>query len=111
MHRYWQHRLAEHLKTCGYKVEIEAPVGDGKTIDIVAEHDGKRIAFEIETGNSNVADNVQKCFDAGMDMVAVIATSKVTKDVLARIVPEQPQIRLLMGSEAIEHAYLSEYLK
>ena len=47
VHRYWQHRLAEHLKACGYKVEIEAPVGDGKTIDIVAERDGKRIALRL----------------------------------------------------------------
>lgn len=48
MHRYWKHRIDEHLKNCGYKVEIEVPVGDGKTIDIVAERNGKRIAFEIE---------------------------------------------------------------
>ena len=111
IHRYWQHRLAEHLKTCGYNVEIEAPVGDGKAIDIVAERDGKRTAFEIETGNSDVVSNVQKCFDAGMDMVAVIATSKATKDALAQIVPKQSKIKILTGSEAIEHAYLSEYLK
>jgi hypothetical protein len=101
VHRYWQHHLAEHLKTCGYKVEIEAPVGDGKTIDIVAERDDKRIAFEIETGNSDTAANVKKCLSSGIDMVFVVATSSDAMGTLASILPKQPKIRLLTGSEAI----------
>jgi len=101
VHRYWQHRLAEHLKTCGYKVEIEAPIGDGKAIDIVAERDGKRIAFEIETGTSDTAANVKKCLSSGVDMVFVVATSPQIIDKLTSIFPKQPQIRLLTGSEAI----------
>jgi len=111
VHRYWQHRLAEHLKACGYKVEIEAPVGDGKTIDIVAERDSKRIAFEIETGDSDVVANVGKCLSSGVDMVIVVATSPKAMDALAPLLSKQSKIRLLTGSEAIEHAYLSEYLK
>jgi hypothetical protein len=107
VHRYWQHRLAEHLKTCGYNVEIEAPVGDGKTIDIVAERDGKRIAFEIETGNSDAVANVEKCLNSNVDMIFVVATSLEAMDALASVLPKQSKVKLLTGSEAIGHSYLS----
>jgi hypothetical protein len=41
-HRYWKKRLAEHLRAGGYDVTEEYPIGGGKTIDLVAEQDGKR---------------------------------------------------------------------
>jgi hypothetical protein len=105
VHRYWQHRLAEHLKSCGYNVEIEAPVGNGKTIDIVAERDGKRIAFEIETGNSDVATNIQKCLKAKFDKIIVVAVSDTVKSILSDIVPKENRVTLLTTSEAF--VYLS----
>lgn len=102
VHRYWQHRLAEHLKNCGYEVEVEAPVGDGKTIDIVARRDGRRIAFEIETGNSDAKANVEKCLNASVDRVFVVAVSQVVKDMLASMISQQPRVRLLATDEIMK---------
>lgn len=84
-HRYWVRHLADQLRLNGYKVQEEVPVGSGKTIDLVASRDGKRIAFEIETGKSDAAANVRKCLDAGMDRVVSVATSRRARDALAPI--------------------------
>ena len=83
-HQYWVQRLAKHLRAAGYQVETEAPIGGGKTIDLVATRAGKRVAFEVETGKSDAAANVRKCLAAGMDRVVVAATSETVR---ARITP------------------------
>jgi hypothetical protein len=98
-HRYWVRIVAEYLKTQGYEISEEVPVGGGKTIDVVAIRSGKRIAFEIETGKSDVITNIQKSLDAGMDMVIVVATSMNTKDKLDRILPRKPLVKLITVNE------------
>lgn len=50
-------------------------VGEGKTIDIVAKKNGKKIAIEIETGKSDALGNVQKSAEAGFDEVLSVASS------------------------------------
>jgi hypothetical protein len=42
-HRYWKKRLAEHLKSQGWEVVEEYPVGGGKAIDLLAMRDGSGI--------------------------------------------------------------------
>jgi len=59
-HEYWKHRIAKHLKKKGYEIEIESPIGEGKTVDIVAYKGEEKIAVEIETGKSDVFENVRK---------------------------------------------------
>jgi Holliday junction resolvase len=103
MHRYWQTRLADHLRQQGYGVQEEAPVGGGKAIDIVAVKDGKRIAFEIETGESDVTANIEKCLDADMDNVVVVAVLAGALDAIARAVGTDPRVRLVRPAAALEH--------
>ena len=74
-HRYWCSRIASHLRASGYEVTEEAPIGGGKTVDLLAVRDGKRIALEVETGKSDAAANVRKCMDAGVDTVLMVPTS------------------------------------
>lgn len=74
-HQYWQERLAERLKQMGWQVEAEYPIGGGKTIDLVAAKDGRRIAFEVETGNSDIAANVRKIPPGKFDKLVVVLTS------------------------------------
>jgi len=101
-HRYWKKRLAEHLRACGYEVTEEFPVGAGKTIDLIAERDGKRIAFEIETGKSDAAGNVQKCLDAGMDKVVIVATSRKTEDIARHLVLQHHQAECVAAGELVQ---------
>jgi hypothetical protein len=100
-HRYWKKRLADHLRACGYHVTEEYPVGGGKTIDLVAERDGKGIAFEIETGKSDAASNVQKCLDAGIGHVVVVATSEDARRTLERQLRRYPAVGVFTPDEAL----------
>jgi len=100
-HRYWKHRLAEHLRSCGYMVEQEVSIGGGKAVDLVASRDGKRTAFEIETGNSDAAANVQKCLDAGLDKVVTIATSATIESKLSGVIPQDSRVTLRLASEVL----------
>ena len=98
-HRYWCKVLAERLRSEGHEVAEEAPVGGGKTVDLLAVRGGKRIAFEVETGNSDAAANARKCLDAGVDQVVVVATSRAAYERLKNSLPADPRVRLAAASD------------
>jgi len=100
-HRYWKKRLAEDLRARGYAVTEEYPLGGGKTIDLVAERKGERVAFEVETGKSDAAANVQKCLKTGVDKVIVVATADAVKNSLSSMLSEYPSVMCLTGPEAM----------
>jgi hypothetical protein len=104
VHTYWKHRLADHLKSCGYAVTEELSIGEGKTIDIVAERDSKRIAFEIETGNSDVKANIEKCLEAAYDNIIIVATSAAVKSILSKTVTDSNNMTLLTASEVLKES-------
>lgn len=49
-HGYWCKALADCLRSADHEVAEEFPVGGSRTIDLVASRDGKRVAFEVNTG-------------------------------------------------------------
>ena len=100
-HRYWCKVLADRLRAQGYAVTEEAPIGGGKTIDLLAERDGKRTAFEVETGKSDAAANVRKCLDAGMDSIVVVATSRRARDALPKKILADPRVRCVAAGEVV----------
>jgi len=100
-HRYWKKRLADHLRASGYDVTEEYPVGGGKTIDLVAERDGRRFAFEVETGKSDAASNVRKCLDAGIGNVVAVATSEDARRTLERRLRRRPGVGVFTPDEAL----------
>ena len=84
-HAYWRGKVAEHFRSKGYKVIEEAPIGGGKTVDVVAENGKERIAIEIETGKADALANVRKCLDEGFDRVICCPTSdRVRKGIYSR---------------------------
>jgi len=101
-HRYWSKLLAERLRQHGYDVTEEAPIGNGKAVDILAVKDGRRIAFEIETGKSDAAGNVRKCLDAGMDRVLVVATSAAARNAIAAQLPQEGPVELLSPGDVVQ---------
>jgi hypothetical protein len=94
LHRYWVHRIAEHLRASCSNVRIEVPVGGGKTIDVVAERNGKRTAYEIETGKSDVPGNVRKCLEVGINRVVIVALTRHVQETLERLVSSDPRVQL-----------------
>jgi len=94
-HQYWKEKVAAKLRECGYTVEEEYPIGEGKTVDLVARKDGKSIAIEIETGKSDAVSNIRKCLEAGLDVVVVVTIARV-KNLI-----EQEVRGLVHGGQAV----------
>ena len=59
-HEYWRAFTLDTLREQGWNLEIEGHVTPSHDADIVATKEGRRIIFEIETGKSNVVENLRK---------------------------------------------------
>lgn len=78
-HRYWNHKIAEINRKAGYKVELEKYIDGVGYIDQFIEKGGKKIAIEIETGNSKPIDTIKRDLDAGcFDKVVCVAINDNT---------------------------------
>jgi hypothetical protein len=83
-HSYWADRLSEHFENQGYHVSREHAIpGDG-VVDLVAENDRERVAIEVETGKSDIAQNVRKLAGAPFDRVVILATSPAAMEACQR---------------------------
>jgi hypothetical protein len=100
-HRYWRGKLAARLRENGYTVQEECPIGGGKTVDILASKEGRRIAFEIETGKSDALANVQKSASAAIDRVVVVATSEMVRDILDSQLRDYRHVEVVNPKEAM----------
>lgn len=101
-HRYWKEKIADYYRKKGCKVTIEEPVNG--YADIVVENEGKRIAIEIETGNSDALFNIRKDFKAGFDMVLSVSVNSVVLDRIKRQAKEEfldrdGRIKLLLAQD------------
>jgi hypothetical protein len=103
-HRYWLKAIADHLRSCCFDVAEEVPIGGGKTVDVLAEQDGKRIAFEIETGKSDAKSNVQKCLQAGMSKIVIVRVYGPQTGRTIDEIPTGSNIELLTGPEALRRS-------
>ena len=74
-HRFWIRRAAKHFEAKGYEVTCEHAVAGNGTIDLLIERPGERIAGEIETGKSDIRENIRKLRKADFDRVVLVATS------------------------------------
>lgn len=74
-HKFWINRTAKYFEKKGYKVKREHPVKGNGAIDILATRPGEQVAVEIETGKSNIKENLHKIKDVGFDRVVLVATS------------------------------------
>ncbi|MCH9032873.1 MAG: ATP-binding protein [Planctomycetes bacterium] len=74
-HSYWASKIAHRFEKDGYEIEFEHHIkGDG-TVDVVAQRGGKRVAIEVETGKSDIKENLSKLRGADFDRVVLVATS------------------------------------
>jgi DNA-binding MarR family transcriptional regulator len=79
-HEYWKYRIGTHFKKKGYTVTYEYKIGKGKSVDVMAEKDGRQIAIEIETGKSDYVYNVKKNLDYGFEEIIVAALDRGIKE-------------------------------
>jgi len=106
-HEYWKLRVAELFKKNGYQVEIEKPIGEGKTVDIVALKDGESIAIEIETGKSDAAENMLKNMDNNFSKIIMLPLNAESKKEILEDIKEMSFNNL----DKIEIIALKELLK
>ncbi len=88
-HEYWKHIYAKNYTTKGYKVTLEEPVGNGKSVDLVASKNNYKIAIEIETGRSDILANINKCLSHYYDHIILVATNSKAKDKIHQILKEE----------------------
>jgi hypothetical protein len=104
-HQFWIDKVAEQLKSAGYKVEREFPIGDGKTIDLAATKNEKKIAVEVETGNSDAIGNIRKCLDAEFGLVLCLTVGRELADKAAEQMRDSAldlsKVRVLEVTEAM----------
>jgi hypothetical protein len=74
-HKFWVNRTARHFEKKGNEVKCEHPVKGNGAIDILATRPGERVAVEVETGKSNIKENLNKIENAGFDKIVLVATS------------------------------------
>jgi len=94
-HEYWKFRVGEHYRKRGYKVTFEYKIGEGKSVDVVAEKDGKRIAIEIETGKSDSLYNIKKDLEAGFDEVVIVILDQKLKSKIMQNIEETGNTKIL----------------
>ena len=85
-HEYAKFRIGEYYRKRGYWVTFEYKIGEGKSVDVVAEKDGKKIAIEVETGKSDSIYNIKKDLEAGFEkVVCVCLAEKIKNEILFRL--------------------------
>jgi DNA helicase HerA-like ATPase len=78
VHRYWKEKIAEFYRAQGLKVLVEENI-NGRP-DIIVINGDKRAAIEIETGKSNIIENIQRDLKADFDEVICVATDRYLEE-------------------------------
>jgi hypothetical protein len=99
-HAYWVERLAEDFTARGYCVAREHAVPQDGVIDLLAEDDTERVAIEVETGKSDIAENLRKLSKSPFDRIVVVATSPAAIEACQRVMDsaagdDGPPVQLL----------------
>ncbi|MBS1618358.1 MAG: type IV secretion system DNA-binding domain-containing protein [Bacteroidetes bacterium] len=111
-HRYMQMFIKKMAEARGFTAKIEEPTPDGGRVDVTLERNGKRIACEI--GMTTTADwelhNIEKCIDAGYDLVVAIAKNRNVVKVIEKKIRDSIDNAQLSKVMVIEAEALFEYL-
>ncbi len=74
-HQYWIQQTSRHFQNKGFDTTIEYQVKNNGAVDILAERNQDRVAVEIETGKSNITQNIRKIQHADFNQIILIATN------------------------------------
>jgi len=85
-HKYWKQKIGEYYKAKGFDILIEEHI-NGKP-DVIVISGSKRIAIEIETGESYYLKNIERDIKLFDEVICVA----VNKDVEAKIIKDFNQV-------------------
>lgn len=97
---FWITQTAKHFETRGYEIIREYQIKGRGAVDILASRPGERVAVEVETGKSDIKQNLEKVSNSGFDRVVFVATSPMAlgacqKAISAHTVNPVPAVELL----------------
>jgi hypothetical protein len=113
VHKFWKHKIADYYRKQNLEVLIEEPI-NGRP-DIIVMHEDKKVAVEIETGNSDAIGNIQKRLESGFDEIISIATNRFVEDKIMEelrrknIVDERVKVTTVFGFDINFSAKKSAY--
>jgi len=96
-------KAARHFEKKGYEVTREHPVKGNGAIDILATKPGQKIAVEIETGKSDIKENLNKIRTAGFDRIVLVATSPAASGACQRAIES-------VGADSVSTVELMSWL-
>jgi len=99
-HKFWVNRAARQFEKKGYEVKLEHPVKGNGAIDILATKSGQKVAVEVETGKSDIKENLNKIRGAGFDKIVLVATSPAASGACQRVIEsagadQAPRVELI----------------
>lgn len=99
-HSYWVMKAKQHFEKQGYELTVEHAVHGNGTVDLLAERPGERVAVEVETGKSDIKENLNKLREKGFDRVVFVATSPAAVGTCQKVLdgtdrPNAPAAELL----------------
>ena len=74
-HRYWIQQTCRHYEKQGFSITREHPIKGNGAVDILATKGGRKVVIEVETGKSDIANNIEKIKNVGFDQVILVATN------------------------------------
>jgi hypothetical protein len=79
-HGYWVQEIKSLLREQGFAVQVEKGLGKGKSVDLEARREDRKIAVEVETGKSDAISNIRKDLEAGYDRIMVVCLEEGLKE-------------------------------
>jgi len=74
-HQYWIQQASRYFQDEGFNITIEYQVKNNGAVDILAERNEDKVAVEIETGKSDITQNIRKIQHADFAEIILIATN------------------------------------
>ena len=89
-HEFWAAAAARHFEGRGYDVTREYAVAGNGVVDLLVTCPGERVAVEIETGKSDIKENIEKLRAVDFDRVVLVATSPVAATACQKAIDQAP---------------------
>lgn len=85
-HRYWVRQAGGYFEKKGFEIQCEHPVRGNGAVDILASRPGTQIVIEVETGKSDIKNNIEKIQNAGFDKIILVATNPAAAGKCGKII-------------------------
>ena len=83
-------KASEHFERKGYEATKEHPIKGNGAVDLVAERSGEKVAIEVETGKSDIDENLSKLKHGDFNRAVLLATCPSAVTACTRAVGNRP---------------------